>query len=144
MSKKNSLPDKAQRRIDRDLKGSCRTVPVSDLPLDASTSLLLDGKSSRGHRKALLETRAAFVALPQTSPGDPAVKNLRRLADLSLVRLLRERARACRRAATFMYLAQASTLGTNRREAFEAAQHSQLSYLKQVTAEILHRTNTIE
>lgn len=141
MSKRNTLEGKSNRRIDRKEAGylshGIGRELVSDMPGEAAVQLLTGGeKLTRGIRKSIMAARGVIILRERKEPRDLAVKNLIKLRGLPLVRVLRERTKAAHRAATFMYKAQKSELGTKIRAVFEQGQHGQLAYLKQVKAEL--------
>lgn len=142
MSHKNKLEVKRLRVHTREVNSDdhIERQPLTDLPNEAAVGLLTGKeKLTRGIRKAIMASRGVALLRERKEKTDLAVKNLRKLKNLSLVRLLRERTKTCRRAATLMYKAQKATLGSKIRAVFETAHHAQLDYLGQVKAELEYR-----
>ena len=144
MSQKNKKFAKEERRCLRSNKPlkSVVTTPISSIPREASTKILVDlkAKTGRGLRAALHQSRGSFVAVEGKQTRPVPVKNALKLSKLPLLRLFREQQKAARRAATASAIAQTLTLGGKRRDAYEQAKQNQLAYLKQINAEISHRS----
>jgi len=120
---------------------SAKREPLTDIPSEVVHQILGEKKQSRRIRAAVMAARGNVILLPKKERVDHAIKNLHRLTRLSLAQLIRRRAQTARRAATAKNKAQKQTLGTNIRDAWEKAQCAQLSYLKQIVAEIYTRSN---
>jgi hypothetical protein len=143
MSRQNKHAVKADRRYSREFKATTKAerIPVSEMPSHVNLALMCEaGSGDRSTHRALLAARGQVVNLPKTGRSEPAIKRTLRLAAFSLNRVLRERRRTARRAATYMYAARKTTLGSTLRDAYENAQSTQLYYLNQINAELKART----
>jgi len=147
MSRRNSLQQKAVRRDQRAVRSNApgfrQRVLNSDINPEARLALLTDPKQKipRNVRANLLNAGHSTIVVPdKPEPRNQAVKNTLRLAKKPLAWLRREQQRTARRASTAKHTAAQCAIGGKLRRQWELIHDAQLSYFKQINAEIQVRT----
>lgn len=146
MSARNKLENKYIRKATRGLsKIPSGTIPIGRVPQEISANILSNPKQMRlsgKSRRRLQRGRGAVVAIDTKAPGEPAVKVMVKFSRLSLAQLLRRQAQAARRASTAKHIISDLSPGSMFAIEMKAVQTSQLSLLRQITAEIRSREHS--